>query len=107
MNNYETDKLLQDFPANRKDSSPVLMGDFNHGPASTGVEAVFLTNYQKVIEEGFVSPYVSEVGKCTKCSENPLAGNSTIPKIVDHIYVKQGTTVSNVEVKTKQIKQIS
>ena len=109
MNNHETEKLLQEFPANRKDSSPVLMGDFNHGPATTGVESMFLTSYQKVIEGGFVSPYVSKVGKCTKCPENPLAGNTTGPNtgIVDHIYVKEGTVVSNVKVRIKQIKQVS
>lgn len=107
MNEKETKIVLEE---NKKNGSLVLMGDFNQGPAITrgwegkrerGGEDVYPTNYQMVIERGFVSPYVSEVGNCTKCLENPLYTN-TMPYIVDHIYVEEGTAVLNVMVRSNR-----
>ena len=99
MNANETKQLLLAFPSS---SSPILIGDFNHGPAATGLIAEFAGSYQAVTEAGFISPYVREIGKCTWCSENVLTNGTTRPSIVDHIYVQDGTAVSDVKVRIKQ-----
>ena len=66
---------------------PILMGDFNHGPASSGGiiwELPF--HYGLMTARGFYSPYVFEDGRCTFCSTNPTA-NILSDKVIDHIYL--------------------
>ena len=53
---------------------PVLMGDFNNGPAVPGgVSWVLPFHYGVLAARGFYSPYVLRDGRCTWCLENAQA----------------------------------
>ena len=79
--------------------NPILMGDFNHGPAT--VAAHFGTwkttqwllpfSYGLIVARGMISPYVVHSGQCTYCS---------FPTVQDHIYIstKAAERVKGVEV---------
>ena len=71
--------------------TPILLGDFNHGPASTrrGVSYEFPFFYGLITAHGFVSPYVLHDGRCTFCSDNIAVALSgfTLDVVIDHIYV--------------------
>lgn len=97
----ETQQILQAFPADGDDHPPVLLGDFNHGPAIRNLTAEYPANYQLILDAGFKSPYLTEVGNCTLCADNPLggaAGSIKADRIVDHIYVGNTVAVSGVKV---------
>jgi endonuclease/exonuclease/phosphatase family metal-dependent hydrolase len=94
LNANETKQLLLQFPP---DISPILMGDFNHGPGGGGLIAEYEANYQILIDAGFISPYVRESGKCTWCTGNVLTESDPNPNLIDHIYVRNGTTVLGVK----------
>ena len=67
---------------------PILMGDFNHGPASPGgITWLFPFNYGLMTARGFYSPYVFEDGRCTFCSTNPTT-NFPVDIGIDHIYLR-------------------
>ncbi len=71
--------------------TPILMGDFNHGPASPRENIIyeFPFQYGLMIARGFVSPYVLHDGRCTFCSDNPAVAitNYQFNLIVDHVYL--------------------
>lgn len=79
---------------------PILMGDFNNGPASPGHniswEQPFL--YGLITARGLVSPYLTEDGRCTWCASNPsvAASGSTVNVVIDHIYVPTNTIKARV-----------
>ena len=84
---------------------PVLMGDFNHGPAvptPTGVSGTafeYPFHYGYVNARGFYSPYVVRDGRCTFCLENSMVN---IPsRIVDHIYIPVTSSARVVEAKVR------
>lgn len=68
--------------------TPILMGDFNNGPASPGEnfswELPF--HYGLITARGFVSPYVLEDGRCTFCVDNPSV-NFPTNLVIDHVYL--------------------
>ena len=67
---------------------PILMGDFNHGPASPGgITWIVPFNYGLMTARGFYSPYVFEDGRCTFCSTNPTT-NFPVDIVIDHIYLR-------------------
>ncbi|CAI8036644.1 hypothetical protein GBAR_LOCUS20517 [Geodia barretti] len=73
--------------------TPILLGDFNHGPARTdGVVAEFPFYYGLMNARGFVTPYVLTDGRCTFCIDNPLTGGLFPDTIIDHIYITTDTT---------------
>ena len=81
---------------------PVLMGDFNHGPAAPGgITWDYPFYYGLMTARGFYSPYVLRDGRCTWCLENAQAA-SFLPfnYIIDHIYITTNTMdrVRSVEV---------
>lgn len=52
----------------------LLLGDFGHGPQiGNSIIGTFSQLYQRMKEEGYISPYVRDVGNCTLCIDNPLA----------------------------------
>ena len=80
---------------------PILMGDFNSGPASSQTTWKSPFFYGLIATRGFVSPFFSLDGRCTSCADNTLqvltgnAGNF----LPDHIFTT--TAVSN---KVKSVK---
>ena len=81
---------------------PVIMGDFNHGPAAPGgITWDFPLHYGLMTARGFYSPYVLLDGRCVWCLENAQAASSfPFNFIVDHIYITTNTMerVRSVEV---------
>ena len=90
----ELDKLLRDFPSNMNGCTPVLLGDFNHGPEVRNGTVVLAPPengplHSRVLAAGYTSPYATEVGKCTICPCNAIRaakGKGGI-ELIDHIYV--------------------
>lgn len=82
------DQLQRLFELVRDIETPIVMGDFHHGPTSRreGVVYAFPIHYGLMNAEGFVSPYVLLDGRCTICSDNPVRIRPT-SFIIDHIYV--------------------
>lgn len=94
--NYDTqqyNELLTIFDLATTKQTPILMGDFNNGPAAAGKGWEFPFHYGLISARGFVSPYVLEDGRCTFCNENPSValGDFPLDLNVDHIYL---TTIS-------------
>lgn len=94
------DEVLKLFNFATKMTVPVLMGDFNHGPAAPGgIMWDLPLHYGLMNAQGFYSPYVLRDGRCTLCVENAQA---VFPAsfIVDHIYTTTNTMdrVRSVEV---------
>lgn len=82
---------------------PVLLGDFNHGPAFTGtVPWEFPFHYGLMNARGLISPYVFLDGRCTvgKCGGSGREASDGTPKVIDHIYILSDSfrRVKNVEV---------
>ena len=76
------------FPVVVPKDMPILLGDFNHGPASPGNitwEAPFL--YGLMNARGFYSPYVLSDGRCTFCTSNPTTSPFPSDILIDHIYL--------------------
>ena len=76
------------FPLVFAKDMPILLGDFNHGPASPGNitwEVPFL--YGLMNARGFYSPYVFGDGRCTFCTSNPTTAPFHFDVIIDHIYL--------------------
>lgn len=69
---------------------PILMGDFNNGPAPPGgITWEFPFHYGLISARGFFSPYLLEDGRCTFCADNPsvAAASFFASVIIDHIYL--------------------
>ncbi len=77
--------------------NPILMGDFNHGPAPPGNitwHAPF--NYGLMTARGFESPYVVRDGRCTFCTSNPTTAPFPENILIDHIYVPTNAVTKRV-----------
>ena len=85
---------LIDFMNEKSAGNPaIIMGDFNAGPGDGDTIAPALAdNYARLTSDGWVDPNV-ETGApvCTWCSDNPIAGENTRDRILDHIVVKHAT----------------
>jgi len=70
-------------------TSPIMLGDFNHGPGSPGnVTAMFPLHYGLMHSRGFYSPYVLRDGRCTVCSSNPVVRSLNSKEAsIDHVYL--------------------
>jgi len=68
---------------------PVLMGDFNHGPAAPGgITWELPFHYGLINAHGFASPYVLQNGQCTWCLQNSQAAlDDPVNLLIDHIYI--------------------
>lgn len=82
-------ELLRLFDLAVSSDQPVIMGDFNHGPAAPGnITWEFPFHYGLMNSRGLTSPYVTAVGQCTWCLENPVvAATFPLNEIIDHIYI--------------------
>ena len=66
-------------------SDVILLGDFNHGPASPGLVWESPLNYGLMTARGLFSVNVMWCGQCTYCSENYFVLKASIT--IDHIYL--------------------
>ena len=96
------DELLKLFNGIENLQAPVIMGDFNHGPAPPGVTWDLPFHYGLMNARGLVSPYVLDDGRCTWCVANPLvpAQGFTENLVIDHVYV---TTTALKQVKNVKV----
>ena len=80
-------ELLRLFDFVTSSQFPILIGDFNHGPAGPGnLTWEFPFNYGAVIARGLTSPYVLMDGRCTFCTSNPgVSFPASI--LIDHVYI--------------------
>jgi len=97
------DEVLRVFGLATNMDVPVLMGDFNHGPAVPGKTTWRLPfHYGLMNARGFYSPYVLGDGRCTWCVENAQAALFEPSNLIfDHIYITTNTMerVRSVEVR--------
>ena len=86
-------------------NTPILMGDFSHGPAIPRRNVVYRIpyTYGLMTARGLVSPYVMRNGRCTICTDNPIIARSlsdvSTPSVwttlhMDHNYVTDHIYVS-------------
>ncbi|XP_060083906.1 uncharacterized protein LOC132563167 [Ylistrum balloti] len=82
--------------AARLSYKPLIMGDLNTSPSIPvhNVTADFEDAYNHFLSEGFVSPYVTMVGKCTYCLQNPLTHGSNHSHVLDHVFVRDHAVLS-------------
>ena len=84
---------------------PILMGDFNHGPASPGgITWELPFHYGLMTARGLFSPYVFKDGRCTFCSANPTT-NFPSDIVIDHIYLPTNMKGRVVSSKVSTIKK--
>jgi len=67
-------------------SNFVLLGDFNHGPATPGLSWELPVNYGLMTARGLLSVGALFCGQCTFCNDNVLTGG-TLDVHIDHIYI--------------------
>ncbi|XP_069114803.1 uncharacterized protein [Argopecten irradians] len=81
--------------AARLATKPLIMGDLNTSPSipAHNVTGDFEGAYNFFLSEGFASPYVALVGKCTYCLTNPLMHGWTHSHVLDHIFVRDHTVL--------------
>ncbi|XP_021338857.1 uncharacterized protein LOC110440236 [Mizuhopecten yessoensis] len=77
-------------------SKPLIIGDLNTGPGvpAFNVTADFEDSYNHFLSEGFTSPYVTMVGRCTFCVQNPLVSDWEQNNLIDHVLVRNRTVLS-------------
>ncbi|XP_060083915.1 uncharacterized protein LOC132563178 [Ylistrum balloti] len=75
---------------------PLIIGDLNTSPdvPAYNVTADLEDSYNHFLSEGFVSPYVTMVGKCTFCLQNPLVIDWNYNNVLDHVMVRNHTVLS-------------
>ena len=64
----------------------VLLGDFNHGPATPGLQWILPVNYGLMAARGLTSVNSLWCSLCTFCSSNVLTVEDE-DSIVDHVYL--------------------
>ena len=88
----QIDRLVQFVDEKAGQGIAVVMGDMNTGPAGEGYIAEVEANYQKFVDAGFRSPYVSTAGNpCTFCADNPIiarGNDDTASVVLDHVFVR-------------------
>ena len=77
-------KVIHEFVEDN--SNFVLLGDFNHGPATPGLSWELPVNYGLMTARGLLSVGALFCGQCTFCNDNVLTGGTTDVHI-DHIYI--------------------
>jgi endonuclease/exonuclease/phosphatase family metal-dependent hydrolase len=98
----QVDTILAYVEEKRDDDRPtLLLGDFNTGPKTDTADAKLASNYERIVNAGYESPYVTEVGDCTNCADNPIAqeplgGESTDSPLIDHVFTK-GVSAASAE----------
>ncbi|XP_033753660.1 uncharacterized protein LOC117337021 [Pecten maximus] len=82
--------------AARLSNKPLIMGDLNTSPGIPvhNVTADFVGAYNHFLSEGFASPYVAMVGRCTYCLQNPLMHGWNHSHVLDHVFVRDHTVIS-------------
>ena len=76
--------MIHEFVENN--SNCVLLGDFNHGPATPGLSWYLPLNYGLMTARGLLSISATFCGQCTSSSDNILTGG--FPEVhIDHIYI--------------------
>ncbi|XP_021338856.1 uncharacterized protein LOC110440235 [Mizuhopecten yessoensis] len=77
-------------------TKPLIIGDLNTGPGvpAFNVTADFEDSYNHFLSEGFTSPYVTMVGRCTFCIQNPLVSGWEENNVLDHVLVRNHTVLS-------------
>lgn len=82
------DEITTLFPLVVAKNLPILMGDFNHGPASPGnITWELPFHYGLMNARGLYSPYVLDDGRCTFCTANPTTAPFPSDIVIDHIYL--------------------
>ena len=77
--------VIHEFVENN--SNCVLLGDFNHGPATPGLSWYLPLNYGLMTARGLLSISATFCGQCTSCSDNILTGGQLLDIHIDHIYI--------------------
>ena len=77
-------KVIHEFVEDN--SNFVLLGDFNHGPATPGLSWELPVNYGLMTARGLLSTNALFCGQCTFCNDNVLTGG-TPNTLIDHIYI--------------------
>ncbi len=99
----QADEIKQIHELVEDESRIVLLGDFNHGPATPGLNWKLPLSYGLMTARGLFSANSLWCGQCTFCpqTENVLTGSS-LGRIVDHVYLPTGriSAVIRVEVST-------
>ena len=81
-------------------SSIILLGDFNHGPATPGITWRSPINFGLMTARGLFSANALWCGQCTYCTDNILTGGGFPNYLIDHIYLptSRASDVIRVEV---------
>ena len=92
--------ILELASAASPDASLALLGDFNHGPATSEGGPELPEVYQTVLDAGYVDPIAETDVTCTFCDENTLnVGDGRGGVIIDHVYLKtEGTVVDTARI---------
>lgn len=98
-NNAQIQKLM-DSAANHN-SNVAVMGDFNCGFSSNGVDPELEQNCQALNKPGFTNALFSTNNECTYCQDNALNSDETKSVAIDHILLR-GPNLLNVSVDFKQ-----
>lgn len=88
--------------ANAHNSSVVVMGDFNCGFSSSGIDAELPENCNALNAPGFINALESTGPECTFCQDNTLNDGETKSVAIDHI-IMRGPTLLNTSVDFKDI----
>ncbi len=76
------------------ESRIVLLGDFNHGPATPGLHWEVPTNFGLMAARGLFSVNALWCGHCTFCNDNVLTGGAFPDLLIDHVYLPTGRASS-------------
>jgi endonuclease/exonuclease/phosphatase family metal-dependent hydrolase len=96
----QIDQLLErveDVRAESGSEAAILLGDMNCGPGTPQASAASPDAFARLVNSGFVAPYVNLDGRCTFCANNPLNGLVTDPEegaLIDHVLVSSAASAS-------------
>ena len=82
-------------------SSIILLGDFNHGPATPGITWNVPLNFGLMTARGLFSANALWCGQCTYCTDNILTGGSP-NYLIDHIYLPTSRVSDVIRVEVRQ-----
>jgi endonuclease/exonuclease/phosphatase family metal-dependent hydrolase len=88
----QIDQLLSFIDETVAAGEPVLLlGDLNTGPeiGPAGIMARWPDHYGRLIAAGFTNPYAARRDvACTACPENTLRADDAMPRLIDHVLVR-------------------
>lgn len=85
----QVDAMLEWITRQAGDEPALIMGDLNTGPASAAARARAPEHYERLLQSGFVNPYLASAGAaCTFCYDNPVIGGGSGGLLIDHILVR-------------------